>query len=139
MTECNSCKPVPGPVSAFVDLVTQRNASFTDAFQFDPPPNGVTGATGPAWTLYPNMRLDIKGNLEQSTFLLSLTTAAGEIVIDDMVQRIIHFNVPESTIAAALLPGRYVYDLIMYDFSVPPIRIPLMHGEFVVSLGVTGG
>ena len=133
------CSHPVGPVSAFVDLITQNNASFTDAFQFDPPPNGVTGATGGAWTLYPNMRLDIKGNYSQGTFLLSLTTDAGEIVIDDAVQRVIHFNVPESTITAALLPGRYIYDLIMYDNSTPPIRIPLMHGEFVVAQGVTGG
>jgi len=124
------------PSSANVMLSTPNNATFNDAIQFDPP---VPGVTGPAWTLTgQNFRLDIKPNHEQAT-LLSLTSGAGEIVVDDAIQRIIHFNVPESVLSAALQPGEYIYDLIMYDGSVPAVRIPLMHGRFVVTDGVTGG
>ena len=133
----------PSPSSANVKIVTQNNVTFADAFQFDPPPTGLTGqtgATGAQWNFVgQNFRLDIKGNLEQTTPLLSLTSGAGEIVVDDATLRILHFNVPESVLAAALVPGTYIYDFIMYDNSVPAIRIPLMHGKFVVNDGITGG
>lgn len=138
MSEHNSI----GPSSAFVDIVAQNNASLTDAFQFDPPPGGLggfTGCTGPNWTMTgQNFRLDIKGNRQQPAFLLSLTSAAGQIVVDDATQRILHFNVPDTILAAALVPGEYLYDFIMYDNSVPSVRVPLMHGRFVVPDGITG-
>lgn len=124
------------PSSANVKIVAAKNASFTEAYQFDPP---VAGVIPPTWQLYPNFRLDIKGYLEQAVALVSLTSAAGQIVVDDVVQRVIHFNVPETILSPALTPGRYFYDLIMYDNSVPAIRVPLMHGEFVLTDGVTGG
>lgn len=122
--------------SANVDLVAANNATFGDAIQFDPP---VPGVTGPAWSLSnQNFRLDIKPNLEEAA-LLSITSAAGQIVTDDVTARVIHFNVPESVIQGALIPGEYIYDLIMFDNSVPPIRVPLMHGRFTVTDGITGG
>jgi hypothetical protein len=125
------------PSSAYVDIVTQNNCSFVDAFQFDPPVNGITDST---WNLTgQNFRLDVKANKLQTAPLLSLTSAAGQIIVDDAVNRILHFNVPESVISAALIPGRYVYDFIMFDGSTPPVRVPLMHGEFVVREGITGG
>lgn len=124
------------PSSAFVKIVTAKNATFADSFQFDPP---VSGVVPPTWTLYPNFRLDIKGYFEQVSPLLSLTSAAGQIVVDDAVQRVIHFNVPESILFPALVPGRYVYDLIMFSNDATPIRVALMHGEFVLTDGVTGG
>lgn len=117
-------------------MVAAKNASFQEAFQFDPP---VSGVTPPTWTLYPNWRMDIKGYYEQTPALLSFTSAAGQIVVDDPVQRLIHFNVPESTLVGPLVPGEYVYDLIMFDNSVPAIRIPLAHGKFFLTDGVTGG
>ena len=132
-----------GPSSAFVDIAVQNNATFNDPFQFDPPPYGFTGATGctgPQWNFVnQNFRLDIKGNREQTSALLSVTSTAGQIVVDDAINRVLHFNVPESVISAALIPGEYVYDFIMFDNSVPPIRVPLMHGRFVVREGITGG
>ena len=71
--------------------------------------------------------------------MLSLTSAAGQIVVDDTVNRILHFNVPEATLTAVLIPGEYTYDLVMYDNSSPPVRIQLMHGCFRVEEGITGG
>jgi hypothetical protein len=47
-------------------------------------------------------------------------------------------NVPDATITAALVPGEYKYDFIMFDASVPPVRVPLMQGEVKVQQGITG-
>jgi hypothetical protein len=125
--------PVNTPAtSARVDFVVPNNATFEDAIQF-----GVVGDT--SWSLTgQNFRMDIKADV-LGNYLLSLTSAAGQIVTDDAVQRVINFNVPESAIQAALIPGVYVYDFIMFDNSNPPIRVQLMHGKFKVKLGVTGG
>ncbi len=126
---------VAAPSSANVDITTSNNATFSDAFQFDPP---IPGVTGTSWTIAPNLRMDVEPNHEQNTALVSFTSAAGQIVIDDAVTRVIHFNVPDTVIQAALVPGRYIYDLIMFDNSSPPIRTVLMHGKFYVTDGVTG-
>lgn len=128
----------PGPTAARVDFATQDNATFEDAVQFDP--HGPTGSTSGAWGLTgQNFRMDIKRRREDTNALISLTSAAAQIVVDDMTLRILHFNVPETTLTAVLIPGRYVYDFIMFDGSNPPIRIPLMFGEFWFKHGITGG
>lgn len=130
MTHC-----IPASI-AVVDFVVPDNATFNDSLQFDPP---VAGVTGPAWSFSgQNFRMDIAPNRETAS-LLSLTSAAGEIVVDDVTQRILHFNVPETVITAALIPGEYIYDFIMFDGSTPPVRVPLMKGKFIVTAGVTGG
>ena len=122
--------------SAKVDLIAANNATFADALQFDPP---QTGVTGPAWSLTgQNFRMDVRPNHETAA-LASFTSGAGQIVVDDAAQRILHFNVPESVIQAALIPGEYIYDLIMYDGSTPVVRIQIAHGKFVVTDGITGG
>lgn len=127
---------VYAPSSAYVDLVAPNNATFGASIQFDPP---VEGVTGPSWSLSgQKFRMDIEANHEQNTALLSLTSDDGEIVIDDVTERIIHFNVPMSAIQAVLVPGTYIYDLVMYDTSTPPVRTVLMHGRFIVTDGVTG-
>jgi hypothetical protein len=73
--------------------------------------------------------------------LLTLSTDDGTIVVDDPIQRVIHLNVPDTTIQAALNPGQYVYDLVMSTvgtpMTAPPIRTPLMHGTVCVNSGVT--
>lgn len=124
-----------GPSSAFIQISTQNNETFQDAFQFDPP---VPGVTGPAWSLAGmSFELGIKGNKEQDETLITLTSASGQIVVDDPVNRILHMNVPDTVLNAALVPGVYVYDFVMIDTSVPPIRTVLMHGQIKYGLGVT--
>jgi hypothetical protein len=127
----------PGPTAARVDFVTPDNATFIDAVQFDP--RGPTGSTGGAWGLTgQSFRMDIKRRRDDTNALLSLTSP-NEIVTDDTTLRIIHFNVSETVLTAALIPGRYVYDFIMFDSSSPPVRVQLMYGEFKLTHGVTGG
>jgi hypothetical protein len=82
--------------------------------------------------------MDIKANKYDVTPLLTLTSAGGQIVVDDAVQRILHFNVPDTTILASLPIAEYQYDLIMLDASTPAVRVPLMSGEIKVKQGVTG-
>lgn len=120
--------------SAHVDLVVPNNATFQAPLQFDPP---VSGVTGPAWSFTgQKFRLDVKPNYEEP-YLLSITSDAGQIVVDDEVERVLHFNVPDTVIQAALIPGCYIYDLIMFDTAVPPVRIQIAHGAFIVTDGVT--
>lgn len=122
--------------SAHVDLIAANNASFVDAIQFDPP---VPGVTGPAWTLTGfEFELSITRNKETAA-LLTLTSASAQIVIDSETDRIIHFNVEDTTIANALIPGTYIYDLIGTNTTLSPeVRIALMHGKFTVTDGITG-
>jgi hypothetical protein len=134
------------PNNAIVTIVAADNATFSDAYQFDPPfgcgcagATGATGATGPSWTLLPNLRMDIKRKRSDLNPLLTLTSAAGQLSIVDAINRIVQASVPESTLTAVLIPGTYVYDLVNYDNSTTPIRIILMGGEFVLKHGVSGG
>lgn len=137
---------------ARVDVVTQTNVTWQDAIQFDPPTdvddddplvtndgdNDADDITS-SWTMVgQNFRLDIKGD-EDTPTLLSITSGAGQIIVDDPINRILHFNVPEGTLNAALLPGKYEYDLIMYDNSSPAVRVCLMFGDFTLKTGITGG
>lgn len=121
--------------AANIDFVVQTNQTFEDALQF-----GTPGDT--SWSLSnQNFRMDLKPNKLTSTSpLVTLTSAAGQIVVLDPIQRIVQFNVPESVFAAAgVIAGDYDYDFIMFDNSVPSIRVPLMHGKFKMRIGVTGG
>ena len=104
---------------ARVDIAIQNNATWEDAFVL-----GTAGDT--SWNFVgQKFRLDVKGNVDQTVALLSLTSDAGTIVVDDVIQRILHLNVPETSIVAALLPGEYIYELVMFDLSVPAVRVPL--------------
>lgn len=117
---------------ATVDLAIQNNASWEDAFTF-----GTAGDT--TWSLTgQDFRMDVKVSRDAPAALLTLSTVNGRIVVDDVTQRIIHFNVDDATITASLIPGTYVYDLIMYDASSPAVRTVLMGGEVCVIQGVTG-
>lgn len=118
------------PTAAPVDIVTADNASFADAFQFG-------DSTDTSWDFNTKtFRLDVKGNPEDITFLLSIVSGAGAIVVDNPVLRVLHFNVPFATLVAALSPGVYVYDFIMTDAA--SVRTILMQGSFTLTHGITG-
>lgn len=118
--------------SARVDMEIVNNATWEDAFQFGSPDDA-------SWTLAgQTFRMDVKGSKDQAVALLTLTTANGRIVTDDVTERVVHLNVPDSVIQSTLLPGEYVFDFIMIDGSNPAIRVALMHGKVKVRQGVTG-
>lgn len=118
--------------AAKVDMVVKNNSTWMDAFKF-----GTDGDT--TWNFNgQTFRMDIKGNKDQTVALLTLLSSNGTIVVDDPIQRILHLNVPDTTLRAALVPGEYVYDFIMIDTSIPPVRVPLMQGEVKIRQGVTG-
>ena len=121
--------------AARVDILTQTNVTFADAFQF-----GTAGDT--SWNFTgQNFRMDLKSNkYGPNAALLSITSGAGEIIVSDPVNRILYFDVPEATFSAAgVIPGEYDYDFIMYDGATPPNRIALMYGKFKMTQGVSGG
>lgn len=132
-----------------VDIVTANNTTWNDAFQFDPPPQPgqplppyfPAGATGPTWTFQnQNFRMDVKTNINASGPIASWTSSNNQIIVDDVVNRILHMNVPETQFSTnGMVPGTYLYDFIMFDGSVPPIRTMLMRGKFVLQEGITGG
>jgi hypothetical protein len=117
--------------AARVNMTIANNATWEDAFIFD------QGATDWSFTGQ-TFKMDIKANKYDVTPILTLTSGGGTIVVDDVVQRILHFNVPDATIQASLPVAEYQYDLIMIDGSNPAVRVPLMSGEIKVTQGVTG-
>lgn len=117
--------------SALVDMVIQNNATWEDAFQFG-------DADDTSWTLTgQNFILEVKASRDDVAALLTLSTANSRIVVDSVSLRVIHFLVDDAVIKAALKPATYVYDLVMFDGAVPPVRVPLMHGSVEVCQGVT--
>src|SRR5438445_709495 len=106
--------------AACVNILANDNVTLQDAFRF-----GVLGDT--TWSLAgQSFKMEIKASRDDAAPLLTLTSAGGSIIVDDVVQRVIHLNVPEATLQAAVPVGEYVYDLVMFDASVPPIRTLLM-------------
>lgn len=117
---------------AKVDISVKNNATVTDAFQFDPD-GGVTWSfTGQ------NFLMEVKGDKDDTTPLLTFSTDAGTIVVDNAITRVIHLLMDDNVLRAALVPGTYVYDFVMYSNDVVPIRVNLMGGKFRVRQGVTG-
>lgn len=117
--------------SAHVDLAIDNNATWQDAFQFGTPEDTTWTLTGQTF------KMNVQLTYYDAAPLLTLSSAAGTIIVDDPIQRVIHFNVPDTQIEPALNPGQYVYDLVMTDSSTPGIRTGLMHGSVCVSQGVT--
>ena len=94
---------------ARVDLVVANNGTWIDAFQI-----GTVGDLTWSFTGQ-HFRADIKADKFSSIPLLTTSDVLGTIVVDDVVQRVLHFNVSEQILAAAnLVPGEYWYDLVMY-------------------------
>lgn len=117
--------------AAWVNITAGDNATLQDAFQF-----GVVGDTSWSFTGQ-NFKMEIKASRDDTTPLLTLTSAGGSIIVDSAVLRVLHLNVAEAALQAAVPVGEYVYDLVMFDASVPPIRTVLMQGCFVLKHGVT--
>ena len=129
MSDESKCDNGHSVTSAEVDLSIDNNGTWSDAFQF-----GDTGDL--TWNLIGcSFECDVKRNRYDANPLLSLGSGAGQILIDDPTQRVIHFDVAPAAIQTALQPGIYVYDLIMTDAN--SIITPLMHGQLEVTQGVT--
>ncbi len=120
--------------AARVDMVISNNATWEDAFQFGTPGDTSWSFTGQSF------RVDVKGTRDDPNPLLSLGDVDSTIVIDDLVNRVLHFNVDDSAIVAALPVTTdcepYVYDLVMIDNS-DNTRIVLMSGKLTVEQGIT--
>ncbi len=132
------------PTATRVDIATPNSVTYQDAYQFDPPgatggaappPYWPWGVTGPNWTLTgQNFSMDIKTSINTTALAAQYTSSGGQIVIVDALQRIISTNVPASIISQ-LVPGTYIYNLTMFDGSLPPIVVLLMYGYFTVKPG----
>lgn len=120
--------------AARVDMVISNNATWEDAFKF-----GVDGDTSWSFTGQ-SFVMDVKGTRDDPTALLSLSSGDNTIVVDDPVNRVLHFNVDDSLIAPALAVTvdcePYVYDLVMVDGS-DNSRVVLMSGKVYVEQGIT--
>jgi hypothetical protein len=117
--------------SALVLLQVDNNATWSDAFQFGDPDDTT-------WTLSGcTFEMDVQRDPNDAVPLLQMNTGNGRIIVDDVVQRVVHFNVAAVDIQANLDPGTYVYDFVMLDGAVPPVRTPLMHGTVTIQQGVT--
>ena len=117
--------------SSIVNMYITDNATWQDALQFGTPGDTTWSFTGMKFIV------DIKASRNDVTPLLTVSSDLGSIVVDDPVNRILHFNVPDSVIQASLPCAVYDYDLIMFDTSDPPIRTQLMMGQLIVRKGVT--
>lgn len=123
--------PATASTAASVDITVVNTVTLQEAFQF-----GVVGVD--TWTFTgQNFKMEVKASADDPVGLATWTTVAGSIVVDDAINRVLHLNVPYTAIQAALPCGAYVYDLVMYDASVPAIRTQLMQGNLVVQQGVT--
>lgn len=117
--------------AAYVNILASNNVTLQDAFQF-----GTVGDT--SWSFVgQNFKMEVKASRDDVAPLLTLTSAGGTIVVDDAVQRVLHLQLSEAALQAALPVGEYVYDLVMFDGAVPPVRTLLMQGRFCLNKGVT--
>lgn len=118
--------------AACVDIYARNTVTLQDAFQFDDEDDTSWSLTGMTF------EMEVKASREDTTPLLTLTSGAGEIVVDDETTRVIHLNVDPASLQAALPCGEYVYDLVMIDPSTTPDTITeLMHGRLFLKQGVT--
>lgn len=114
-----------------VDIEVQNNVWWDDAFQFGDPLDQTWTFTGVSFYLA------VKSDPEASTVLLSCSSVAGTIVVADPINRILNMLVTDEAMSAALVPGHYVYDLIMVQTSGQTDG--LMYGSLVMKQGVTEG
>lgn len=118
------------PTASIVDIIAANTVTFQEPFQF--------GLSTDTWTFTgQNFKMEVKASRDDPVALVAWSTGGGTIVVDDAINRVLHMNVSEAAMQAALPPGEYVYDLVMYDGSAPPIRTMLMQGHLFVNQGVT--
>lgn len=117
--------------AAIVNMYISDNGTWQDAFRFGDPSDTTWNFIGKSF------KCEVKASRDDATPLLTAQTSDASIVVDDVNQRVLHFNVPDTAIQSSIPVAEYVYDLIMIDTSTPPIRTPLMQGRLVVSKGVT--
>lgn len=116
--------------AACVDIWVANNGTFSDAFRF-----GVEGDT--SWSFVnKTFEMEVKASRDDTTALAEYTSGDNEIVVDDLVERVLHFNVAPVSIQTDLPPGQYVYDLLMTD-TVTGVVTPLMQGTLYIKQGVT--
>lgn len=117
--------------AAIVNIASQDNATLQDAFQF--------GTLGDLTWSFAGMtfEMSVKASRDDVTPLITLTSGAGQIVVDDPVKRVLHLNVPDTLIQTDLPAATYVYDFLMLDGSSPAIRTVLMQGKITIQRGVT--
>jgi len=118
--------------AAIVYFAINNNVTWDDQFQF-----GHSSDT--SWNLNnKSFIMDIKAMDIDATPLLSLSSTLGHFVVDDPIARVMHMNVDDHTIRAALPAGAtYQYDLIMIDPAFNNSRDALMSGTIQVRQGVT--
>jgi hypothetical protein len=114
-----------------VEIVIQSNVYWDDAFQF-----GL--ASDQTWNFVGmSFLLDLKLHRSDTTPVLSLSSAAGTIVVSDPINRILNMFVSDHALRAALTPNTsYEYDLIMVN-NVTGQRDCLMYGTVKFDYGVT--
>lgn len=126
---CINCEGAQSVTSARTDLAISNNGTWSDAWRFGTPGDLTWDLIGQKFAM------DVQLNPYDATPKLSLSSDHGDIIIDDVVQRVIHMKVDAAIIQSNLRPGQYVYDLIMIDGA--NVRVPLMHGVLCVGQGVT--
>ncbi len=115
-----------------VDMLIDDNLWWTDAFQFGDPTDFTWDFIGTSFYL------SIKKHDDDLMPVLALTSNAGQIVVEDTVNRILSMLVPDATIKASLSEGKYVYDLLMVTNATGQTD-GLMYGEIHVAHGITMG
>jgi hypothetical protein len=115
----------------FVEIVVQNNTYWTDAFQFGLADDQTWNFNGMSFLL------DLKLHRSDTTAVLSTSSAAGTIVVQDPINRILSMYVSDHAIRAALQPDtKYEFDLIMVNNTTGQ-RDALMYGTVKVDYGVT--
>lgn len=121
-----------GPsTAAIVNIFTSDNVTLQDAFRF-----GTEGDTTWSFTAM-SFEMEVKASRDDAAPLVTWTSGGGQIVVDDVVERVLHLNVPKSVLQASLPNAEYVYDLIMISADIVPVRTMLMQGKLTIRKGVS--
>jgi hypothetical protein len=112
-----------------VDFTIGNNVWWDDQLQLGDPSDFT-------WTLNGcNFYLSIATN-EDGPPVLTLTSAAGQIIVVDPINRILGMNVQDAIIRAALPEGDYIYDCLMQTISSGQVD-GLFYGRIHVEQGIT--